>query len=210
MKTLRIILAALLLACLPAACDWPGEPVTTAETTAGPAIVTEAESTAQEGSTQPISDDLLDLALLDRWFSMTYADFCREEGRAVEPEGMYDGGAYCYFSKYGDSAPFFFDAFFDAAGDAENPMVHDPENNLLNAVYLKASAVLLGRQSITLGEMKRLLGEQGIVCTAGVNGEGDIRFFFKVGKYEFMGNLESEEDSAPVERFEIYCKSNYS
>jgi hypothetical protein len=200
---MAVIAAAVLLA----ACGGPVEQAATAETTAEPATITEAESTTQAESTQPSSDDLLDFALIDRLFSMTYADFCREEGRTVEPEGMYDGGAYCRFSKYGDAA-FFFDGAYDAAESAP-PIIINPEKNTLNTTSFEARELLVGKRSLTLGELKQWLNEQGIVCTAGENGEGDIRFFFEVGKYEFMGDLESEKDSAPIAHFEVYCKSNY-
>jgi len=205
MRKLHIIPALLLLLCLPAACGGQVEPVAAAETTTEAFTTTAIEVTAEgiPGTTQEITNDLLDFALLDRLFSMAYADFCREEGRAVEPEGIV-GGAYCYFSKYGDSAPF----FFDAAGDVENPVVADPENNLLNAVFLKASQ-LTGRQSIALGELKQWLGGKGIACTTGLSEDG-FRFFFEAGKYEIMGDIESEDDSAPIKGFEVFCKSNYS
>ena len=205
MQKLRIIPAALLLLCLLTACGGPVESVTTAETTAELIIVTEAETrTAEESKTteksaQPIPNDLLDFALIDRLFSMTYADFCREEGRTVEPEGMYDGGVYCYFSKYGDDAVFFFD--YAAAGIAGN--------DLLNVVSMKAPDLLLNRQALTLGEMKQWLNEKGIACTVSEPEDDGLRFFFELGKYEFRGNLDSKKDSAPIGGFQVYCKSNY-
>jgi len=199
MRKLFIIPAALLLIlCLLAGCGGAAEPVTTAETTAEPAIVITAETTTEAipEPTQKIADDLLDFALIDRLFSMTYADFCEEEGRTVEPEGSYDGGVYCYFSKYGDSTPFFF--------DYAEPIADD---DLLNVVYMKAPELLVGRQSLTLGELKRWLNERGVALTIGES-EG-LRFFFAVGKYEFRGDLDSKNDNTPVLGFEVYCKDNF-
>ena len=202
MKKLRIFIPALLLLlCLLAACGGPDETVTTAETTAEPAGVTTAENTTKAipNPTQPASADLIDFALIDRLFSMTYADFCAEEGRKVEPEGAYDGGVYCYFSKYGDSTPFFFD--YAETGIADN--------DLLNVAYLKTPDVLVDRQALTLGELKNWLAEKGVACQVNRPEDLGYRFFFQWGKYEIMGDLDSNDDSTPVEGFGVYCKSNY-
>ena len=200
MKKLLIIPAAFLLFCLLASCGGKVEPVTIAETTTEAITTTEAETTtvAPPESTQQITRDLLDFALIDRLFSMTYADFCREEGRTVEPEGMYDGGVYCYFSKYGDSTPFFF--------DYAEPIA---DNDLLNVVYMKAPDLLVDRQDLTLGELKQWLNEKGVVCQVNKSEDLYLRFYFEWEKYEFMGDLASEKDNTPVLGFEVYCKSNY-
>jgi hypothetical protein len=215
MRILHILKTALVLALVTALCSACTLFVSPkpAPTTDAPATSAATTADAAPTETQPVTtsspaaeNDLLDFALLDRLFSMTYADFCREEGRRVEPEGIYDGGAYCYFSKYGDSTPF----FFDAAWDAENPKVNDPENNLLNTASFKASDLLPGKQSVTLGELKRWLGGKGIECTAEYSEFSDsIRFCFESGKYEIMGDLDSENDDAPIKGFEVYCKGNY-
>ena len=197
-----VIPAMLLLLCLFAACGGQrgnGAIATRPdETTAEQITLREADPTTEPAPepTRQSADDLLDIALVDRLFSMTYADFCREEGRKVEPEGMYDGGIYCYFSKYGDNTPFFF--------DYAEPIA---DNDLLNAVYMKAPDLLVGRQDLTLGELKNWLDEKGIALTIG-DSEG-FRFFFELGKFEFRGDLTSDNESAPILGFEVYCKSNY-
>ena len=217
MRAIKALFALVIVITLCTACSISMEPkptqTTDATTTAAPATdATETAAVTTEAPTEgrsapPAQDDLLNFALIDRLFSMTYADFCQEEGKTVEPEGIYDGGVYCYFSKYGDSTPF----FFDADGDAENPKVNDPEHNLLNMASFKASALLINKQSITLGDLKRWLSAKGIECTARYSEYSDsIRFFFEWEKYEIMGDLDSEKDSAPVKYFEIYCKSNYN
>jgi len=188
MKKLLIIPAMLLALCLLAACGVSVEPGATAETTteAIPAPAPQSKSV------------LFDFALIDRLFSMTYADFCQEEGRKVEAEGGYDGGVYCYFSKYGEYTPFFF--------DYAEPIA---DNDLLNAVFISTSELLVDRQALTLGELKRWLTESGVTCEVSRPEDLDYRFYFKWGKYEIMGDLDSDDDSAPIEGIGVYCKSNF-
>jgi len=208
MRILDILKTALALALVAALCAACG--TTTAPNTATDSPTTSAPTTAEAAPIDPLTEaqpdspaaeeDLLDFALLDRLFAMTYGDFCREEGSTPEIQGPYDGAVYCNFSKYPD-AVFFFD------GDETSI----PDTDLLNAVYFKAADLLANQQSVTLGELKQWLAGKGIECSAGYSeGNDGIRFFFQSGNYEIMGDLDSENDDAPIQFFEVYCKGNYA
>ena len=150
-KKLHIVPVLLVLFCLLVACGGPVEPVTTAETTAQPAIVTttEAATETEPEATQQSVDDLLDFALIDRMFAMTLADFFREEGDAIDPVDWFEAGPYYSFSKYDPESYFFFD------GD-------DPETDKLNAMAAETPDLLVGKYSLTLGELKQWLSLKNI------------------------------------------------
>ena len=208
MKPLRIIpiaLAALLLLGLLAACGGQTDPTTTGETTAEH-IVTTIEETPTENEPDPTkkaSNELLDFALIDRLFAMTYADYCAEEGQTVEPEGYFEGSVYCKFSKYGNDIMF----FFDPDWDAEEPTVKNPDKTKPGAVFFPASDILSGRQALTLGELKNWLDEKTI--TYGIDDEQWL-CFFTIGEYDYCAVLDGVDDSEAVKRIEVHCDSNFS
>jgi len=224
MKAMKILFALALAACLLAGCSVRFEPTNTGESTAQPTTSAESESAADPAAIvtpvtdAPITDapstdalttgapaardELLNFALLDKLFSMTYADYCREEGRTVEPEDYYEGSVYCKFSKYRD-ATFFFD--FD--WDSEAPKVKGAASMPGAIVFIPAD-ILVSRQSLTLGELKQWLGRNGTAYS--VSEYDGISCSFAEGKYEIYALLDSENDSAVVSRFQVYCKSNFT
>jgi len=195
MRKLLTIPALLLALCLLAACGGQVEPVTAAETTAELTTTTEAESTTEAipEPTQQSTNDLLDFALIDRLFSMTLTDYFREEGGEKEPVDIFEGGPFYSFSKYDSDSYFFF------GGDDDRP----------SSMALEAQDVLVGRPSLTLGELKQWLSENEIKYNMREQTDEDSpSCIFTVGDYTiftFMEN-ESTSDNAAVRRFFVKPK----
>lgn len=199
MRRLRMI-PALLLLCLLAACGGPVVPVTTIETTTELASTTmekNAGPTTQmpsklSAATRLVPNDLLDFTLIDRLFSMTYADFCREEGHTVEPDGTYEGGRYYSFSKYNSSdAYFFFDEY---------------DTNLLTVMAMDTPDILVRQQTLTLGECKQWLDKNEIAYS--MHDYEGITCDFFAKNYFISAVMDEANDDAVVRRFAIYLKSN--
>ena len=192
MRKLFIIPAALLIFCLLAGCGGQGggEIATRPnETTAERIIGTEAMTTTEAipEPTQQSTDDLLDLALLGRLFSMTLADFFEEEGAKKQPEDEFEAGPYYSFSKYDPTSYFFFEGYSEA--------------NTPSSMALEATDLLIGRRSLTLGEMKQWLTKGNIKYHF-----SDFEGFsccFTVGGYTLFAYTEddNESDAAIVRRF---------
>jgi len=205
MKTLRIIpiaLAALLLLGLLAACGGQTNP-TTGETTADPIVTTiEAPTEDNTDPTAAGSTGLLDLALIDRLFSMTYADYCEEEGQTVEPEDFFEGSVYCRFSKYGNST-----FFFDFDYDSEAPKVKGPDSKP-GGISFAPTDLLAGRQSVTLGELKQWLDSESV--SYDISDFDGLDCIFSIGKYALSAGLDSENDGGAVRSFYVRCMENFT
>jgi len=196
MKKLLTIPALLLALCLLAACGGQGGNVaTTAEITVEPVTFTEAEPT--EAITE-VADDLLDFALIDRLFSMTYADFCREEGRTVEPEGTFEGSVWCVLSGYGENTMIFFEPDWESA-----PLRIDTARKPV-AVFFDPPSVLVDRQSLTLGELKQWLHGNGVPCVVNDFEENGPMCIFEVGDFAFGAALNGDD----VFRITVHCDKN--
>ena len=165
------------------------------------AVPTEAPT---ESQSEPLAAaGLFDFALLDRLFSMTYADYCREEGRTVEPEDYFEGSVYCRFGKYGDNVMFFFDPDYDS----EAPKVNDPDNSVPLAVFFTSPNTLTYHQPRTLGELKQWLISNNIGYNLGVQYEdGVFSCLFDVNEYRISINTEndSESDDAVFRRIDVH------
>ena len=193
MKKLLIVPAILLSLCLLAACGGQDAPPATDETTAESAIVTEAKITTEEPpeTTQQTSDGLLDFALINRLFSMTLADYFREEGQEKQPEDTFEGGPYYSFSKYDPTSYFFFG---------------DPDSDSPSSIVLEAVDLLVGRQTLTLGELKQWLEASEIEYYLGAQFEDDsVCCIFNAQGYAITAFPENDStsDSAAVRRFFI-------
>ena len=203
MRKLLIIPAALLLLCLLTACGGQGNagiatrpdaPVTERTTTGASSTAEKTTREPRGASTQTQAGEkgLLDLALLDRLFSMTLADYFREEGAKKQPEDEFEAGPYYSFSKYDPTSFFFFEGY--------------SESNSPSSMALEATDLLFDRQALTLGELKQWL--------AANNARYDISDFegfscyFTVGKYTIFAYTEndSESDKAVVNRFFVKPK----
>ena len=159
MRILKFTLAVLALLALLAGCGAVAVPETQPATTE---LVTAAETTTEEETTtevptttrapltyaQSIPNDLLDFALIDRLFSMTLADYFREEGRTVEPEDEFEGSFYYSFSKYGPTSYFFF--------------INKRGIELPCAMALETADLLVARKTLTLGELTQWLEKNKI------------------------------------------------
>jgi len=160
MRIMKLALAALALLALLAGCGAAKEPETQAITTEPVIIVettTEAETTSEEETATKAStprrvlpNDLLDFALIERLFSMTLADYFGEEGRVVEPENEFEGNDYYSFSKYDPTSYFFF--------------INSHGTELPSAMALEVPDLLVGRKTLTLGELKRWLEKNKVKC----------------------------------------------
>ena len=157
-------------------------------TTQAPAS-TQPPTTLASVEPEEVSDDLFDFALLERLFSMSYADLCREEGKTVElkPSG---GGYGCRFSKYGDVG-------FGFGGDGDSPLVR---------LGFKPSDNLMHKQSLTLGELKQWLDKNKVVYT--VDPAIGPECYFVIGDYTFNTGIESEADTAAIIYFEVLSAKN--
>jgi len=190
MRTYRIIAIALLLLCLLAACGGPAGTPATTETTTDAAIVTttEAATETEPETAQAAAEDLFNLALINRLFSMTLADFFQEEGEIVDPVDWFEAGPYYAFSKYDPESYFFFD------GD-------EPDKDKLNAMAVETSDLLVNKYSLTLGELKQWLDEKNITLVIHEETEEDsLRCVFTMGRHTLTAYMDSENDEAIVRR----------
>ena len=138
---------------------------------------------------EQVSNDLFDFALLERLFSMSYADLCREEGKTVELH-ISGGGYGCRFSKYGDVG-------FGFGGDGDSPLV---------MLGFKPSDNLMHKQSLTFGELRQWLDKNKVVYT--IDPTMGPECYFVIGDYTFNTGIESEQDSAAIIYFEVICGKN--
>jgi len=211
MRTLKMTLAILAVLALLAGCGAVAEPVTTTEPateaatttamkrTTEPVTTTEAEIKT-ELKTVIVSKDLLDFVLIDHLFSMTFADFCREEGHTVEMEGNYGGSSYCRFSKYGPAAYFWFD-YYDGAS-------YNPETDLLKAIAMDTPDLVICRQTITLSELKQWLEKNDLQYRAFIDVDEGPTCYFSTGNYIITTYIENDiiSDKANIHR--IFVKPN--
>ena len=185
MKKFAMILAILLAMAMLAACGGRAQPITTAATPTQPVVASEREFTTTYEPDEPTTTtqapipDLFDLALIRRLFSMTLADFFREEGDTVDPVDWFEAGPYYSFSKYDPETYFFFDG-------------SDPEKDYLNAMAVNTPDLLLGHYSLTLGELKEWLDAKEIKYSMS-DYEG-LSCSFNMGKFTL--NAFPENDSA--------------
>jgi len=142
--------------------------------------------------TRRLPNELLDFALIDRLFSMTLADFLREGEGKKQLEDEYLGDTFYTFSNYD---PYFFFFF-------------DPDTDTLSWIAVDAKDLLVGRQILTLGELKQWLEESEIAYGTGVYERMRMSCYFTVGEYLVLAKTEdfNESDSAVVDRFSVHPK----
>jgi len=175
------------------ACNGSGEPVPTTAEPPEPAITIAAENTAEDNTeAQSITDNLIDFALIDRLFSMTLADFFREEGKEKQPEEIFEGGPYYSFNKYDPESYFFF------GGSDDRP----------SAMALEAHDLLVDYTICSLGEMKQWLDRNKIEYHTYTDEDGGFGCAFIVSGYTCHAYTENESDSndAIVRRFFVKPK----
>lgn len=114
---------------------------------------TETDTTdlATEGSQ---SVGVLDLSLVDKYFSMTLRDFVGN-GPLPEPTDCYSGGYYYKFSNYNGN--YFFDEPVDYNGGEQ---IYVAEKDYLNQ-WRTDIDTLIGKESITISELRTLLEAKG-------------------------------------------------
>jgi len=218
MKPLRIIAAVLALLLL-AACAGPvAEPeateapaTTEAVTTTEQEATTETETTTEEPTTRTpalftyapsIPDDLFDFSLIDRLFSMSLADYFREEGRMIEPTGDFEGSSFYYFQKYGQEIGFFFDTHAPGVQGVFEDF--NPETALPIAVKTRSLDFFINRQALTLDEMEQWFEANEINYSAC---DDDNYYVFDYKRYTFYAFI-SHENNENIFWIDIHCKTN--
>jgi len=155
-------------------------------------ILTACGGPVEPAATAPAPNDLLNFALLDRLFAMTLADFFEEGEGGKLPDDGYGESEFYTFSNYD---PYFFFFF-------------DPDTDSLNSISVDAKDLLVGRQSLTLGELKNWLEESEIAYDTSDYEGMRMDCYFTAGEYLVFvfTEYDNESDSAVVTRFSVQPK----